>query len=328
VHPGQVVSETVAEVKRKEGEAPGKFANAVLRKVADTGRQWREMPPAANPSAEDGARWASFPEWLWKRLVAERGLAWTQAFAQACLERPRIWIRARAAEAYAGWSTPGPVAGSLEITGSAPAGAVTAWPGFAAGDFFVQDVSSQTLVEEIAREVRKGAGERPTALDLCAAPGGKSAGLEWSGFAVTATDLNPARLALLEQTVARAARTVQVVKREQVATLPAFDLVWVDAPCTGTGIIRRHPDVRWLRRESDLEALNRTQDALIAEAWGKVRPGGYLAYSVCSVLRGEGEERIAHAGLAGAERVAGWDLAPQTAPYGDGFWAVLLRKPS
>jgi 16S rRNA (cytosine967-C5)-methyltransferase len=121
---------------------------------------------------------------------------------------------------------------------------------------------------------------------------------------------------------------VHVIARDQVAGLGPLELVWVDSPCSGTGILRRHPDVRWLRREGELEGLLKVQQELLAEAWGRVAPGGHLAYSVCSVLKEEGPEAFARflAGHADAEKTDEWFLVPQDEPRGDGFWGGIVRK--
>jgi 16S rRNA (cytosine967-C5)-methyltransferase len=323
--PAAVVNETVNEIKRKEGEAPAKFANAALRKIADHAAQWRslELRPKA-PSAE-AAQWGSLPEWLWIRLERAHGRAWVEAYARASLERPVTWVRARdeaAASAFVGAAESGPVAHSLRLT---EGGAVTDKPGFAEGRFIVQDISSQRLVSEIASRV----GAKKRALDLCAAPGGKSVGMAWSGLEVYASDRDASRYTLLKSTVDRvAAGMIAITEREKVASLDPLDLVWVDSPCSGTGILRRHPDVRWLKREQDLAGLSKVQQELLNEAWDKVKSGGYLAYSVCSVLKEEGPEALAKflEGKPGAEKVSEWFLTPQEAPYGDGFWCGLVRK--
>ncbi len=328
---GRVVSETVTDVKQREGEAPSKFANALLRKVADHALDWRSMEVRAKAPLAEQARWASLPEWLWKKLVQENGLEGAKAYAQASLDRPGLWIHARRVDwaplQEAHWSD-GPVPGSKRLQESAGLGQISEWAGFKEGEFFVQDISSQTLVYEISREVRESLGTGPLrVLDLCAAPGGKTAGLAWNGFQVSASDRDESRYALLQQTVDRvgAGTQIQVVPQNAVGALPSQDLVWVDAPCTGTGILRRHPDVRWLRQEKELSVLGKLQAELIQKAWEKVRPGGFLAYSVCSVLREEGPGRIESAKLAGT-RVKDWNLLPQNAPFGDGFWATLIQK--
>lgn len=315
--PGAVVIETVDEVKKREGEHSAKFANALLRKVADHAESWRTLPYKPGDMVE-GSRWASMPEWLWAKLWHQQGEEWATRFALASLERPKIWVHHRGKP---DWAAPGPVPGSYEIS---EGGAITAKPGFESGEFFVQDISSQILVHEIS-EIVKAAGGK-TALDLCAAPGGKATGMAWKGLKVSATDLDGRRIELLKQTIARVAPEVELVAREAVATMPAPDLIWVDAPCTGTGILRRHPDVRWLREERELQKLIPTQQNLIKESWAKLAPGGFLAYSVCSILKEEGPGAIRQASVAGAETVREWFLTPQDAPHGDGFWAVLLRK--
>jgi 16S rRNA (cytosine967-C5)-methyltransferase len=206
----------------------------------------------------------------------------------------------------------------------------------------VQDLSSQWLVAEVARTLgvrtddglSEGATEgvqspkRLKALDLCAAPGGKSVGLAWSGFDVISTDLPGPRFALLEQSLKRTRAAARAMERAQAVSARDYDLVWVDAPCSGTGILRRHPDVRWLREEKDLPSLRPTQLALLKEAAQCVRPGGSLVYSVCSVLKEECEQIVADADLQGFEQV--WEklLSPQDELGGDGFWGCLLKRKS
>lgn len=328
--PAAVVSETVDEVKRKEGDGPAKFANAALRKISAHAGEWRALALRPGATRAEAAAWASLPEWLWARIEKDQGTEWSAAFAQAALQRPPLWLRARRDDWRPASAEPGPVPGSWRLSGG---GLVTEMPGFGEGEFIVQDISSQILVHEIASVVSRAVGRKSfRVLDLCAAPGGKAVGLAWEGAEVKATDRderNAERIALLEQTVKRAAPgKVQILPRSAVPALETQDLVWVDAPCTGTGILRRHPDVRWLRQEKELASLKEIQLQLLAEAWEKVRVGGFLAYSVCSVLKEEGPDRVATAGLSAAERVQEWSLSPQLDPYGDGFWGVLMKKTS
>lgn len=320
-----VVNETVGEVKKKEGEAPAKFANASLRKIADSAREWRELPfPSGSPVVEK-AGWASFPEWLWSSLEHQQGEAWVSEFARATLERPTLWFRAAPDTQLIESATAGPVPGSYQ---SQEAGMVSGREGFAEGRFFVQDISSQILIHEISQDARSALGPgQLSVLDLCAAPGGKALGLAWNGFSVHATDIDAGRLSQLRENIERIRSDIRVLPREEVSSLEAQDLVWVDAPCSGSGIIRRHPDVRWLRKERDVQSLVEKQIKLVQEAWQKVRPGGFLAYSVCSVLKQEGPGVLNRCGLE-AHVTRKWLLCPQQPPYGDGFWAALLRKPS
>jgi transcription termination factor NusB len=114
--PAAVVNETVDEVKRKEGEAPAKFANAALRKIGEHALQWRALKLRESPPSEEGAAWGSLPEWLWRKLILQHGEEWTRAYALASLERPSLWIRAHDVGFSAEWAKPGPVAGSFQVT--------------------------------------------------------------------------------------------------------------------------------------------------------------------------------------------------------------------
>jgi len=323
-----VVSETVSEVRKKEGEAPSKFANALLRRIAEHSAEWRNLKLTPQMKRKDAAAWASLPEWIWALLVEQQGVEWAQAFAIACLERPKLWIAARSSEWIPPWGKKGPIAGSWE---SIQKGAIQVREGFSDGQFIVQDISSQLLISEVSQLIfsRCGKSEERTlrALDLCAAPGGKAVGLSWQGFMVHATDVSERRKLLLKNTIERVAPEISIIDFSDIDKVGSQDLVWVDAPCSGTGIIRRHPDVRWLRRENDLTALLKTQMEILQRGWQAVKPGGFLAYSVCSVLKQEGRETIDRAGLSGAIQKE-WFLSPQNEPYGDGFWAAVLYKDS
>ncbi len=332
--PGAVVSETVNWIRHKDGPFPAKFANAVLRKLSAHAQEWRTLaaPSEGDPQAY---QWASLPQWFWDRIVKERGWAWACAFAVASLERPKVWVRARNPQATFEGADHGDLEGSFLLNvGENP----TMLPGFEEGEWLVQDVSSQRLIAELSLILQQRGLHGARVLDLCAAPGGKSVGMAWSGFTVFATDREDAgeRMNLLRQTAERAAGAasgfkLQVLTRAELATRmkepdSGFDVVWVDAPCSGSGIIRRHPDVRWLKKDSDLRGLSEVQQSLLKEALGFLRSGGFLMYSVCSVLEQEGLGAVSKA-LPKAEIVKQWKLDPQTPPFGDGFTAVLLKSP-
>jgi 16S rRNA (cytosine967-C5)-methyltransferase len=135
-------------------------------------------------------------------------------------------------------------------------------------------------------------------LDACAAPGGKSAHLlELADCDLLAIDSDPARLTKVDDTLRRlglAARTLAADAGDPAAWWDGvpFDAILLDAPCTASGIVRRHPDVRWLRRASDVEALARTQARLLDALWPLLAPGGRLLYCTCSVFRAEGADQI------------------------------------
>jgi len=342
VHPGAVVSETVSEIKSREGEAPARFANACLRKIASHAKEWRAQSFPEQEYSEHS--WASLPEWLWKKLKYQHGLEWAKAYAQASLERPFLWIRVQDAQwkpdqnvsitpgLKTGWIHAGPLLGSWRVE---EGGAVDQLPGFSDGKFIVQDISSQLLIAEATCAIRKCRAEgtlalqsesyQLQALELCAAPGGKSVGMAWNGVQVFSTDRLKHRVPLLQQTISRVAPQIQFIPWDQLEALGAKEWVWLDAPCSGTGIIRRHPDVRWLRGEKELYGLQKTQEELFRKAWDHVLPSGFLVYSVCSVLKEEGPGLIERIGVQN-QVLRSWLLCPQDPPYGDGFWAVLLQK--
>jgi 16S rRNA (cytosine967-C5)-methyltransferase len=152
-------------------------------------------------------------------------------------------------------------------------------------------------------------------LDACAAPGGKTAHLlELAPHAsVVALDVDPARCARIHENLGRLGLAAEVIASD--AGQPAawwdgrpFEAILLDAPCTASGIVRRHPDVRWLRRESDIAQLAQQQDRLLAALWPLLAPGGRLVYCTCSVFRAEGEARMA------AFVAHNKDALPQAAP--------------
>jgi 16S rRNA (cytosine967-C5)-methyltransferase len=140
-------------------------------------------------------------------------------------------------------------------------------------------------------------GPRERIADLCAAPGGKTAQLASAGAHVIAVEQNVGRLARLRENIGRLRLDVEIVNADAVHWRPAdpLDAVLLDAPCSATGTIRRHPDVPYLKRPRDIAALVALQDELIAAACAMLRPGGRMVFAVCSLLPEEGSARIAHA---------------------------------
>jgi 16S rRNA (cytosine967-C5)-methyltransferase len=169
-------------------------------------------------------------------------------------------------------------------------GSVTMLPGFSDGQWWVQDAAA-ALPAHLFGDV---AGK--SIVDLCAAPGGKTAQLAQAGARVTAVDRSAPRMARLRDNLARLALGVDTVVTDatewQGNISGGFDGVLVDAPCTSTGTIRRHPDVAWLRQETDIAALTALQKRLLQKAVALLRPGGTLVYCTCSLEPEEGEQAI------------------------------------
>ena len=168
-------------------------------------------------------------------------------------------------------------------------------PGFAQGDFWVQDAAAAMP----ARLLAARPGE--SVADLCAAPGGKTAQLASAGARVVAVEANERRLPRLRDNLARLGLTAELVHADATEWRPpeALDAVLLDAPCSATGTIRRHPDLPHIKRAQDMAALTAGQDRLITSAARMLRPGGRLVYAVCSLQPEEGEGRVETALRAG-----------------------------
>jgi 16S rRNA (cytosine967-C5)-methyltransferase len=270
--PGHAAVATAVALARTRGLAPfAGLVNAVLRKVATVG-------PAA--LAELDSPRLDTPSWLWS--------AWgpaARAIATAHQTEAPLDLTLKP-------GTEPPEGGALLPTGSVrfPAGTrVGDIPGFEAGALWVQDAAAALP----ARLLDAQPGERVA--DLCAAPGGKTGQLAAAGAAVTAIERDSERAARLAANLRHWGLHADVITADAtVWTPPApFDAVLLDAPCSATGTIRRHPDVARLKRPRDVESLSKTQDALLDAAASMLRPGGRLIYAVCSLQPEEGAPRIA-----------------------------------
>ena len=277
--PHAAVDAAVRLTKADRRAAPlAGLVNAVARRAA-------EAAPAH--LADPAARAQAAPEWLMRRLRAEYGAA-AEVIAAAQLTDASLDLTVRDPAEAALWAerlgaarTP---TGSLRLTRGVQ---LTALPGYAEGAWWAQDASAAIP----ARLMGAVAGKR--VLDLCAAPGGKTMQLAAQGAQVTALDISEARLARLRENLARTGLEAEIVVADALEWRPdaPFDAVLLDAPCTATGTLRRHPDIAHLRRDSDLGPLVALQDRMLDAAWGMVAPGGRLVFCTCSLLPQEGEAR-------------------------------------
>jgi 16S rRNA (cytosine967-C5)-methyltransferase len=253
--------------------------NAVLRRIA---REGAERIAALDAPVLDT------PPWLMARWSKTYGEATAHAIAAANGREPALDLTVKSdAEAWAA-----KLSGRVLPTGSVRTivhGAVTALPGFDEGAWWVQDAAASIP----ARLLGNVAGLRVA--DLCAAPGGKTAQLVVAGAKVTAVDRAPARLKRLQENLARLSLEAELVCADVAAWNPEqhFDAVLLDAPCTSTGTIRRHPDVPWLKRSADIAALAALQRRLLDHAITLVKPGGTLVYCTCSLEPEEGTDVVA-----------------------------------
>ena len=188
-------------------------------------------------------------------------------------------------------------------------GRVTEYPGFSEGAWWVQDLSASLP----ARLIGKGAGR---ALDLCAAPGGKTMQLAAAGWDVTAVDLADQRLKRVRENLARTKLKARLIAGDALTfSDDPYDAVLLDAPCSATGIFRRHPDVLHRARPRAIAAMAERQQAMLARAASLVKPGGVLVYSVCSLEPEEGEQ-VAGAFLASHSGFVVDPIAPEELPAG------------
>jgi 16S rRNA (cytosine967-C5)-methyltransferase len=266
----------LAQADRRAARYSG-LVNAVLRRVAQHGAQ---RLSGIDATALDT------PNWLMTRWVKSFGTDTARTIAAAHAHEPALDLTVKRDPEQ--WAAV--LGGRVLPTGSLRAvvhGPVSALPGYGDGMWWVQDAAA-ALPARLLGDVHG-----KTVADLCAAPGGKTAQLAAAGARVTAVDRSEARLNRLRQNLARlglAAETIAADAAEWQAG--PFDAVLLDAPCSSTGAIRRHPDVPWLKRETDIAALAAVQRRLIARAAELTKPGGLLVYCTCSLEPEEGVEVV------------------------------------
>ena len=347
--------------------AAASFINAVLRRFL---RERDSLVPAAQRSAL-GAY--NHPLWWVERVKRDWPQHW-QALLAGANRRPPMTLRVNArrgtGEAYVhglaalgraatlAEDPPGSTLGAGQTVVLAQPCPVYQLPGFAEGEVSVQDAAAQRAASLLLQPAE---GEdratqpwlRPQArvLDACAAPGGKTAHLlELADLDLLALDSDPLRLARVQDNLNRL--KLQAELKAGDGRFPKgwwdgrpFDAILLDAPCTASGIVRRHPDVRWLRRQDDIQALARIQAELLDALWPLLAPGGRLLYATCSIFPAEGRQQIdaflqrLPPGAAVLEPASPGHLLPlpdnapgaianRPAALQDGFFYALLRKTS
>jgi len=314
---------------KKLGHLKG-LTNAVLRKIATEG-----------PEAWAALRSPRLPKWLRGPLSEAWGADAMAAIEAAHFAGAPLDLSARKdpvalAEAVGGIVLP---TGSVRV---ADAGQVTAMPGFAEGDWWVQDAAAALPVKILAPQ--KG----EAVLDLCAAPGGKTMQLAAAGAQVTAVDSSKPRMQRVRENLARVHLPAKVVVVDAREFEGQFDAIMLDAPCSATGTIRRHPDLPYAKDGSEFGDLIELQAELIDHAWSLLNPGGRLVFCTCSLLPDEGEVQIdealeRHSDMTvdrGALDIPGVDPAWISSEGGlrlrpdywpdlggmDGFYIACLRK--
>lgn len=269
--PHGVVNAAVGLARADRRTAPfAGLVNAVLRNL-----------PPGDPLA--GQPVQKLPQWLRQPLVHAWGRPAVTAIEALQADEPPVDLTPRTGATLRPAGQPLPT-GSLRLTDP---GRISALPGYAEGQFWVQDAAAALAVRLL--------GPRPgqTVLDLCAAPGGKTLQLADAGADVTALDISAPRLTRLSENLARTGLTARIVTADALDWQPEspFDAILLDAPCSATGTTRRHPDLPFLRDGSEIAGLAALQARLLDRALGWLKPGGRLVFATCSLLPAEGEDQ-------------------------------------
>ncbi len=333
------LNETVAATGELERAPARGLVNAVLR------RYQREASGLEGAFSMQPAVETSHPDWLLAQLQADWPERWREILRANNRQAPMTLRINRRALTREDWLQR---AAGIGIAARAVEGApdavvlaeprpVAKIPGFNSGQASVQDASAQLAVDLL--DLRDGL----RVLDACAAPGGKTAHmLERHTLDLVAVDSDPKRLIRVDENLRRMKLQAKLVSGD--AGEPArwhegrpYDRILLDAPCSGTGVIRRHPDIKWLRRDTDIAAMAQQQLRLLRALWPQLAAGGKLVYATCSVLAAEGDEVINKFRLL-AEEV---EVLPIAAAWGepgqhgrriapsedwDGFYYAVLQK--
>jgi 16S rRNA (cytosine967-C5)-methyltransferase len=286
-HASVDLSVRLAQADRHASHYSG-LVNGVLRKLARDGK--------SQLAGLDTVQ-LDTPDWLMQRWTAHYGAATARDIAMAHAHEPALDLTVKSdaptwAATLAGRVLP---TGTVRTIASGP---IPQLPGYDDGAWWVQDAAAALPAKLLCNSLGGPLGESlrgKSVADLCAAPGGKTAQLALAGAQVVAVDRSAPRLERVRQNLLRLQLTAEIVKADAVQWQGGpFDAVLVDAPCSSTGTIRRHPDIPWLKSEADLAKLTALQARLLDRAATLLKPGGTLVYCTCSLEKEEGEDQIAN----------------------------------
>jgi 16S rRNA (cytosine967-C5)-methyltransferase len=276
--PHAAVHCAVEMTKQLKMEKFGGLVNAVLKRVSLEGRAIIEKQDAPRDNT---------PAWLWNSWEKAYGPELTRRIAEVHLLEPPLDLTVKTDPAFWAEQLGGVVLpmGSVRLRETRN---ITQLKGFTEGYWWVQDMAA-TIPARLLGDVRE-----KRVIDLCAAPGGKTAQLAAGGAKVSAVDMSKERIAMLKTNVHRLKLQADYVTTDASKWLPTItpDAILLDAPCSATGTLRRHPDVAWHRKPEDIRRLTETQAKMLRHAFDMLKPGGTLVYSVCSLQPEEGEQQI------------------------------------
>lgn len=333
------VSETVAATSALKNRHMKALVNGVLRNFVRQQQNEEQAKPLA-----DAVRF-NHPGWFIKKLQNAYPENW-QAILQANQVKPPMWLRVNQKEqSYANYQA---LLNNADIEvdridefsqaiALKRAVDVAKLPGFEQGWVSIQDAAAQQAARLLDCQ------ENDVVLDCCAAPGGKTCHiLEQTPQiqSMTAIDIEQDRLTRVSDNLSRLNLKADVIAGDAASkdwwSGEMFDRILLDAPCSGTGVIRRHPDIKWLRKASDISTLVELQQQILKNIWSLLKPGGTLLYATCSILPEENREQIKHfvEQTADAELIAiaqsdddiGWQLLPDERNMDGFFYAKLIKK--
>lgn len=339
------VSETVAATAALKNRQMKALVNGVLRNFVRASESKTLNKQETLPASIK----YNHPSWFIKKVQQAYPNQWQQIL-DANQQKPPMWLRVNQqhhtsaeyqrllATAEIDVKSIDPSSHAIELTRPTD---VTKLPGFDQGWISVQDGAAQQAAQLL--DCQRG----DVVLDCCAAPGGKTCHIleQTSNLAsMTAIDVEASRLVRVEENLARLGLKAKVIAADAANSKTwwdgqQFDRILLDAPCSGTGVIRRHPDIKWLRKASDIDALVILQQQILKETWSLLKPGGTLLYATCSVLPQENSEQIDHflKNNTDAELLTingndkpekefiGWQLLPGEKNM-DGFYYAKLLK--
>ncbi|MEC7984488.1 MAG: transcription antitermination factor NusB [Myxococcota bacterium] len=282
------------------------FVNALLRKT---------IQESISPNHD-----LNVPPWI-LGVLKERSI--TKGYTESLSSPPDIYIVPKDGKPVEGLATEGFPHFSFEkaLFKVSKSGSPTDWQGFKAGDWWIMDPSSAMVIERLHKHIREQRADLEV-LDACAAPGSKSLRLHQYGYKVTSADVSSKRLEKLQQNRERLQYTIPYFRKDWTVKHPPkkrYDVVLLDAPCSGLGVMRRHPEIRWKRKESDITANRIIQKKLIHNLCEWIKPGGLLVYSVCSFHPKEGGDFP-----EGMHRLENWMTPPEWGV--DVFQISILQK--
>ncbi len=341
-YPDHTLVDQAVHAAHQRTPAAAAFINAVLRRFV------RERDALVTQAERQPVGAYNHPLWWIERLQHDWPAHWQTLLREANRHPPmtlRVNARRGTAVAYVqrlaalGHAAQATASHTVVLAQPCP---VTLLPGFAEGEVSVQDAAAQRAAPLLIGDALPAQAH---VLDACAAPGGKAAHLlELAELDLLALDSDPQRLSRVQDALKRLhlAATLKAGDARQPATWwdgRLFDAILLDAPCSASGIVRRHPDIRWLRRPDDIAALARIQAQMLDALWPLLAPGGRLLYATCSVFKAEGQQQIdaflqrLGPGAARLDPAAPGHLLPLpdnasvAAAIADGFFYALIHKP-